>query len=243
MAVLYSIFFYVIFLAFTLVYFLLLCVVFVVTLPFDRRRIVMHRMSAVWARVFFALTPGGKVFVEGLENIDRSQSYVVVVNHSSMLDIPLMYVLPLAFKWVSKREVYKWPVFGWVLWMHDDITIERGSAGSVKKMVHDGTKWLKEGMSVIVFPEGTRSKDGGVHRFREGAFMLARTAGAAILPCASSGTDTAFNGWKLNLKSRFRLKVLPPISAEDVQNADIKEIAAGLEKQIAEERKELQNRK
>lgn len=229
-----SILFYIFFLTFTLVYFTIFCVVFVVTLPFDRRRHAIHVMSRVWSRVYFGIVPSWRVRVEGLEHIDRSKSYVVVVNHRSMLDILIMYVLPLDFKWVSKKEVYKWPLFGWVLWMHGDIAIERGASSSVKKMMREGGEWLSRGVSVIVFPEGSRGKADGVGRFREGAFALAQSAGAGILPCAVRGTGTAFRGWRVHFRNKFSVKILPAISPEQVRDADLKEMAARVGQQVGD---------
>ncbi|MCC8034988.1 MAG: 1-acyl-sn-glycerol-3-phosphate acyltransferase [Rikenellaceae bacterium] len=147
-----SVIFYLLFLAFTLCYFSLFCVVFIVTAPFDSKRTVLHVMSRLWTRCYFGIIPSWRVKVEGKENVEPGQPYVVIVNHRSMIDILLMYVIPLEFKWVSKREVYRWPLFGWVLWMHRDIAIERGTATAVRKMVKDGRRWLAEGVSVIVFP-------------------------------------------------------------------------------------------
>lgn len=219
-----TIIFYLLFLVFTLVYLTIFFVVFVVTLPFDRKRSAMHFMSRVWAKCYFGVIPRWRVKVEGLENVDKSKSYVIVVNHRSMLDILLMYVVPLEFKWVSKKEVYKWPIFGWVLRMHGDITIERGTTGAINKMVKEGKEWLSNDVSVIIFPEGSRGKTPDIGRFKEGAFVLAKRAEVGILPCVSEGTGTAFNGWKLNFKNRFRVRVLPAISPEEVQATEIKEM-------------------
>lgn len=219
-----SVIFYLMFLVFTLAYLAVFCVVFVVVFPFDRQRAVIHHMSRLWTRCYFGLVPRWRVQVEGLEHIDRDKAYVIVVNHRSMLDILLMYVIPLNFKWVSKKEVYKWPIFGWVLWMHGDITIERGTSGAVRKMVKEGKEWLSHGTSVMIFPEGSRGKTAGIGRFKEGAFVLAKSAGVGVLPCVAEGTGTAFHGWKLNFKNRFRVRVLPPVSAEEVQASDIKEM-------------------
>ncbi len=220
-----SVLFYLLFLAFTVVYFLLFCVVFVLTVAFDRKRSILHVMSRWWTRCYFGIIPSWRVKVEGRENVEPGKAYVVIVNHRSMLDILLMYVLPLEFKWVSKKEVYRWPLFGWVLWMHNDIGIERGTAGAVRKMVRQGKGWIDKGVSVIVFPEGSRSKTRQIQRFREGAFLLAQQAGAAILPCVAEGTGSAFNGWRLNFRNRFRVRILPPVPAEVVAETRLKEMA------------------
>ncbi len=197
----------------TLILFVAICVAWALTAWWDVRRVAVHRLSRLWALGYFRLVPGWKLVVEG--RVDRNKTYVVAANHRSMFDIVLMYVLPLRnFKWVSKREVYRWPLFGWVLWMHGDIAIERGSAAGVRRMMREGGQWLRRGVSVAVFPEGTRTKGEGLGKFREGAFVLAREAGAEVLPVVTTGTDTAMKGGRLNPHNVFTVKVLPPMEPD-----------------------------
>lgn len=217
--------FYIVFLAFTLVYFVIMCVVFVLTVPFDRKRIVLHWFSRAWAMCYFRAVPTWKLVVEGRENVAQGQAYVVAVNHRSMIDIILMYVLPLRnFKWVSKKEVYKWPLFGWVLWMHGDVTIERGSAASARRMMHDGAAWLGRGVSMVIFPEGSRSKTDRLNRFHDGAFKMAKEAGVPLLPVVTTGTGSVFKGWRINFRNVYRVRIMPPVSAEEVARTDTKEL-------------------
>lgn len=234
---------YIVLLSFTLVFFLVICVAWLVTVPFDRDRVVLHWLSKMWTNFYFGVVPLFRRKVRGKENIRKGEAYVVVVNHKSTLDIPLMYVLPFNFKWVSKKEVYSWPLFGWVLWMHGDITIERGGTNSLRKLVEDGKKNLSRGISVIIFPEGTRSKTDDLGRFHEGAVMLAKQAGVAILPCVSLGTGTAFIGWKFNFRNKFKINILPPVSAEEVQAANTKELTAALRETMNAEHQKMRNEK
>lgn len=228
-----SILFYILFLAFTLVYFVVFSVVFALTVAFDRRRSVVHWLSRVWTKCYFGIIPSWRVKTSGLENIDRTKSYVVIVNHRSMLDILLMYAVPLNFRWVSKKEVYRWPIFGWVLWMHGDIAIERGTGGAVRKMAREGKMWLDRGVSVMVFPEGSRSKIARVGRFHEGAFMMAKAAGVGVLPCVAEGTGTAIKGWKLNFRNKFAVRVLPPVEADEVARTDTKELTQKMQQLVS----------
>ena len=145
---------------FTVICFVPFAVLFALTVFFDKERVALHWASRVWSYGIFRLCPLWKLRVEGREKIDRSRPWVIVTNHQSMLDIPLMYVLPLNFKWVSKKEVQKMPIFGWVLWMHGDIPVERGSRRSAKRMMERCVERLSRGTSVIVFPEGTRTLQG-----------------------------------------------------------------------------------
>ena len=95
-----SVLYYFVLVLFTVTYFIPFAVLFFLTVPFDRERALLHRASRLWALTIFRLCPAWKIRVEGGEKIDRSRPWVVVTNHQSMLDIPLMYVLPLNFKWV-----------------------------------------------------------------------------------------------------------------------------------------------
>ena len=111
------------------------------------------------------------------------------------------------------------PYIGPMLWMHGDIAIKRGRAAeSMAKVIRDGKMWLDRGVSVAIFPEGTRSKDGEIHRFKGGAFALAKEAGVEILPVVMDGTTEVFKPKSIffNWKHQLTLKVLPPISAEKV---------------------------
>lgn len=143
----------------------------VVCYPFDRGRRTVHELSRILVRIFFFLPPFWRQRVIGRELIDRKKRYVIVINHNTVIDIPALYYIPLNFRWVSKREVFKTPFFGQFLLLHGDICIDRGHAAeALEQLVRDGKKWISRGASVAIFPEGTRSKDGEIHRFKAGAF-------------------------------------------------------------------------
>lgn len=198
----------------------------VVCYPFDKKRVVVHTLSKWITDVIFGLPIFMKREVIGLENIDPRKAYVMVLNHNSMVDIISIYNLPLIFKWVSKKEVYRIPIVGQLLFAHGDIVINRASAKEAMQLVHTrGLEWLKKGASVSIFPEGTRSKDGEIHNFKAGAFVLAKDAGVPILPIVLDGTNTMVrNGWLMNWRNKITIRILPPVSAEDVVNRDIKDI-------------------
>ena len=129
------------------------------------------------------------------------------------------------------------PYIGPMLWMHGDIAIKRGRATeSMKKVICDGKMWLDRGVSVAIFPEGTRSKDGEIHRFKGGAFALAKEAGVEILPVVMEGTTKIFKPKSLlfNWKHNLTVKVLPPISAEKVAATDTSEMAQEVQAMMTE---------
>lgn len=208
------------------VFLVLLCTVFmilsavalVVCYPFDRGRRVVHELSRILVRIFFFIPLRWRQRVEGRELIDRRKQYVIVINHNTVIDIPTLYYLPFNFRWVSKREVFRVPFFGQYLVLHGDICIDRGRAAeALEQMVRKGKMWIGRGASIAIFPEGTRSKDGEIHRFKAGAFTLAREAGVEILPVVLDGTRTLIRKNLLfNWGNRITIRVLPPIPAERV---------------------------
>lgn len=234
-----SVLYYLILLIFTVVYFIIIVIVFLLTVLFDKERVVLHHASRVWALSIFRLGPRWKIEIEGREKIDNSKPWVVVTNHQSMGDIPLMYTVPLNFKWVSKTEVKKWPLFGVVLYMHGDILIKRGSSGSTRHMITQSVEHFKRGTSVIIFPEGTRTKTGRIGRFKEGAFLLAKTAGVGIQPVVLEGTGNVINGWKVRSPHTFKVHILDPIPAEEVVATDIRDMTEKVAAIMTEEHKKM----
>ena len=196
--------------------------------PFDKKRFVVHKLSKWLTDSFFGFGLVMKRKVEGIENLDPKATYVMVLNHNSMVDILSIYNLPLVFKWVSKKEVYRMPIVGRLLLAHGDIVINRASTKEAMQLVHTrGKEWLAKEASVAIFPEGTRSKDGEIHNFKAGAFILAKDAEVPILPIVLDGTDRVFRkGFFMNWSNRITIKILPPISKEDVVERPIKEVMA-----------------
>ena len=190
----------------------------VVCYPFDRGRRTVHELSRILVRIFFFIPPFWRQRVIGRELIDRKRRYVIVVNHNTVIDIPALYYIPLNFRWVSKREVFRTPFFGQYLLLHGDICINRGhAAAALEQLVRDGKKWISRGASVAVFPEGTRSKDGEIHRFKAGAFTLAKEAGVDILPVVLDGTKTLIKkNLAFNWGNRITVRVLPSVPAAEV---------------------------
>lgn len=208
------------------IFMVLSAVALVVCWPFDRSRRVVHELSRILVRTFYFVPPFWRQQVIGREQVDRKKSYVIILNHRTVIDIPTLYYIPLNFRWVSKREVFKTPFFGQYLVLHGDICIDRGHAAeAMEKLLRDGKMWLDRGASVAIFPEGTRSKDGEIHRFKAGAFTLAHEAGVDILPIVTTGTNTLIkpNGM-YNWHNHITIKVLPPVPASVVRVTDPHEL-------------------
>lgn len=211
--------------------------------PFDKKRFVVHKLSKWLTDSFFGFGLVMKRKVEGLENLDPKGTYVMVLNHNSMVDILSIYNLPLVFKWVSKKEVYRIPIVGRLLLAHGDIVINRASTKEAMQLVHTrGKQWLAKGASVAIFPEGTRSKDGEIHNFKAGAFILAKDAEVPILPIVLDGTDRVVRkGFFMNWSNRITIKILPPVSKQDVVERPIKEVMAEVHDSMVSALAEIRN--
>ena len=217
---------------------LLSAVAWVVCYPFDKRRTVVHALSRCLVWCIHGVPFLTRHRVEGLEKLDPKTAYVIMANHNSMFDITSMYYLPLNFRWVTKREVIKTPFFGQLIFMHGDIMINRGRAAqAMEQMRTEGKMWLDRGVSVAVFPEGTRSKTGEMGRFKAGGFMMAKELGATILPVVMDGTNRVVKrkSFLFNWKNRITVRVLDPIPAEEVAATDTRDLLEKVETQIHEQ--------
>ncbi len=228
-----------------LVFMLLSAVALVVCYPFDRARRTVHELSRILVRIFFAIPPFWRQRRIGMEHVDRNKSYVIVLNHNAMVDIPTLYYVPLNFRWVSKREVFAIPFFGQFLMLHGDICIDRGRAAeALEQLVREGRKWIARGASVAIFPEGTRSKDGEIHRFKAGAFTLAKEAGVEILPVVLDGTRTLVKKSRMfNWGNRITLRVLPPVPVEEVRGTETHVLMERVRERMCAALAEIRNEK
>ena len=193
--------------------------------PFDKGRRVVHELSRILVRIFFFIPPFWRQKVIGRELIDRKKRYVIVINHNTVIDIPGLYYIPL-----------KTPFFGQYLVLHGDICIDRGRAAeALEQMVRDGRMWISRGASVAVFPEGTRSKNGEIGRFKAGAFTLAKEAGVDILPVVMDGTKTLIRkNLAFNWGNRITLRVLPPVPASEVAATETHELMQTVRERMCE---------
>ena len=225
-------------------WFVVSIIVLIITYPFDKSRRWVHECSRIICTTLFGVPPRMRRTIKGLENVDKSKSYVMVINHNSGFDIFAAYKIPLNFRWVSKKEVFYVPFMGPLLYIHGDIPINRGNAAAaMAKVIEDGKLWIKRGASVAIFPEGTRSKDGEIHRFKAGAFNLAKEAGVEILPVVMTGTNNMFRKkWLINWTNHIAIKVLKPVPVEEVAALEAKELAANTQQRMIEALAELREK-
>lgn len=191
----------------------------VLTAPFDPNRRILHYFSCWWGYHYVQLNPFWQCQFEGLEHIDPAKTYVLVANHQSMADILVLYGLRKPFKWVSKEEIFNVPCVGWNMYLNQYVRIKRGNMSSVKEMMTTCRDWLKQGASILMFPEGTRSEDGELLSFKDGSFRLACEANLPVIPIVVTGTHEILPKKQkiLNFHSQIKVKVLPAVLPADFE--------------------------
>jgi 1-acyl-sn-glycerol-3-phosphate acyltransferase len=197
-------------------------VVFLVTLPFDRRRVALHLFSCVWGSLYVVSNPFWRERFVGREKLPWRGPAVIVANHLSLLDIVVLYGLFRPFKWVAKAELFRVPFVGWNMVINDYVRVLRGDRESVKRMMQHCREHLARGSPLLLFPEGTRSLDGKLQRFKDGAFKLAFEAQVPLYPVALSGTYQALpkSGFTIRGSMRARVEVLDPLDPRKFESAD-----------------------
>ncbi|NLW35871.1 MAG: 1-acyl-sn-glycerol-3-phosphate acyltransferase [Syntrophorhabdus aromaticivorans] len=155
---------------------------------FDRRGRVIHDLSRFWARLHLKMN-GITVDVSGLRNV-TAPPYIFMCNHQSALDIFVLLVsLPVPFKWIAKRELFFIPFLGWAMKGAGYISLDRGNPREALKAIEGAAAKIRGGMNIILFPEGTRSKDGILLPFKKGVFSLALRSKVPIVPVGIYGTS------------------------------------------------------
>ena len=192
----------------------------------DKTRSMIHAVSTVWARAIINWNPLWRLAVNGQANIRKGKNYIIVANHQSLLDILAVAAsLPLHFKFLAKRELFYIPFMGWAMGLAGYIPVDRSSHESGKKAVFRISDLLKRGISVLLFPEGTRSPDGKIQGFKMGAFKLARENSVEILPVVIEGTGTALPKKSMLLRKRsiFAVSIGKPISMAEAGGESLEE--------------------
>jgi 1-acyl-sn-glycerol-3-phosphate acyltransferase len=165
---------------------------------FDSSGNLSHRVARLWGRIQ-VWTTGTRVTMRGLEHLDPRRSYILVSNHQSFFDIfSLLGYLPLQFRWIAKAELFRIPLLGWAMNRTGYISIERDSPKKAYRSMLAAAEKVRNGVSVLIFPEGTRSPDGVLQPFKKGVFLIALKSEAPILPVAIRGTRDIMrkNDWR-----------------------------------------------
>jgi 1-acyl-sn-glycerol-3-phosphate acyltransferase len=223
-----------------LLWFPVLLLARVLTAPFDRARYIPGLIFRKIGPAMASLNPLWKFRYSGTLPADPRRPFVVVSNHESFSDILLISHLPWEMKWLSKAELFRIPILGWMMWLVGDIALKRGFGPSAVEAMARCRKALANRVSVMIFPEGTRSKTAELLPFKDGAFRLAVEAGVPILPLAVSGTSTALrkHDWRFG-RSVAEVRVLEPVETAGLTVADVPALKARVRTMIVEARDAL----
>lgn len=213
---------------------LVLAGVTLVLRPVLGARTVSRLTGVSWARLISWCTPM-KVRVEGRDNVDPEQSYVLACNHQSHYDVLVLYGwLGVDFKWVMKQELRHIPGLGPACASLGHIFIDRSDHQAALRSLEEAKRRIVNGTSVMFFPEGTRSPNGRLLRFKRGAFRMALDLGLPILPLTINGTRDVLPARSVDLTpGAARLVIHPPIPTEGLENADLPELMNTTKESIA----------
>jgi 1-acyl-sn-glycerol-3-phosphate acyltransferase len=199
----------------------------------------LKRRTAMWFRRLgptLAHVHPWRLHISGRERVDPDGVYVVVSNHQSFTDIPLVAHVRLNSKWFGKAEMFPIPVVGWMLRLAGDVPVHRGDRRKGAQALMQGARILEQGCSLVFFPEGTRSRDGSILRFNEGPFQLALRQQVPVLPVVLDGSgDSLPRGtWLFGDSADIYLKVLPPVSVEGRSSKEASALCAEVHQKMTE---------
>ncbi|MGH7527718.1 MAG: lysophospholipid acyltransferase family protein [Gemmatimonadales bacterium] len=220
-----------------LLFFPLMAILRLVTAPFDRGR---YRVGYLFRRIgpiMATLNPLWRFRTAGSMPADPRRPYVVVSNHESFADILLISHLRWEMKWLSKRELFRVPFLGWMMQLAGDVPVKRGFGPSAVEAMARCREILGNRVSVMIFPEGTRSTTADLLPFKDGAFRLAIDAGVPLLPLAVHGTSSALpkHDWRFG-RSTAVVRVLEPVETAGLGVDDIPALKAKVRQMIVEAR-------
>jgi 1-acyl-sn-glycerol-3-phosphate acyltransferase len=189
----------------------------------------------IWARGILWIC-GIKVDVIGLENIDHEKPYIYISNHQSNFDIlACVAAIPGTVRFVAKKELFRIPIFAQGMYMVGMIPIDRGRSVEARKTLDKAIEKVHQGVSLIIFPEGTRSKDGQIHDFKKGGFVLALNGKIEILPISISGSRHIMEKHTLKLnKGRIKIHFLPSIPTNKLTLENRNELVESVRNKIIE---------
>jgi 1-acyl-sn-glycerol-3-phosphate acyltransferase len=214
-------------------------IVYVPTFLFDKKRVLSGRVLRRTAQAAATFSPVWRFRIHGALPQNPGKT-VCVSNHCSHTDVFLISHVPWEMKWLAKRSLFNIPFIGWSMRLVKDIPIDRASPSAAKAALDKCATWLEQGVPVMIFPEGTRSKTGEMQAFKDGAFKLAIDTGADVLPMAVAGTDEALSkhDWRPGY-ARGILTIGQAISTQGMTYADVPKLKAAAREQIAAMRAQI----
>lgn len=189
----------------------------IISLAFDRSGNSIHSIGALWSRILLFLS-GVTVEIKGAENLLQDRPQILASNHRGAFDIlALQGFIPIQFRWVAKKSLFKIPIIGWSMSLVGYVSIDREKAGSAYKSIERAAEKVKNGTSVLIFPEGTRSAAGSLLPFKRGGFLLATKSGVPIVPVSIRGTENLMKKESILIRpGAVKVVIGKPIPVSDV---------------------------
>ena len=228
-----------------MLYFFKLAVIGMVTVPATLLTILLgffdpygkhaYKISRLWTWMILEIG-GVSLKVNGLNHLDPKQQYVFMVNHQSNFDIPVLVQSLTGFqlRWIAKKELLWIPLFGWAMWAAKHITVDRGGRSNALGILKKAKQQMAGGISVVVFPEGTRSTDGRLLPFKRGGFLLAIKTGTPIVPVTINGSGKLFpkGDWRIR-RGKIEVTVGEPIFMENYRPGTLRGLSAEVYELVA----------
>lgn len=200
---------------------------------FDSNGRWQHGCARTWSRLILK-TSRIRLKVEGLENIPRNETVIFCSNHPSAMDIPILFAcLPLQFRFVAKRSLFNIPFLGWHLWRSGHIPVERDRPHKAMRSLDQAAERIRAGSSVVLFPEGHRSRDGSMGKFKAGSFYLAIKSGAPVVPVTISGSRAVLEPDSVHVKPGVvEITFHQPVSTANLEIDDVETLSSCVREHI-----------
>jgi 1-acyl-sn-glycerol-3-phosphate acyltransferase len=205
-----------------------------ITYPFDRKGRVVHYYARLWGRVALSANRV-RVKLEGMEHLKGEGPYIFMANHQGSYDIfALLGCLPFQFKWLAKKELFSIPFLGWTMAAAGYISIDRTGTRKTVEAMNEAAQKIRNGMSVVIFPEGSRSPDGSIQPFKKGGFTLAIKSKVPIVPITISGSREVMAKDSLTaIPGEIRIRVDSPIETGNYTMKDREPLMKKVNKAIS----------
>ena len=200
---------------------LILGVFVLLVYPVDRKGRMGHRCARLWGKIAL-LANQVRVKVEGLEKIKGEGPFIFMSNHQGSYDIfALLGYLPFHFKWLAKKELFAIPFFGWTMSAAGYIRLDRQGTRETVEAMNQAAQRIREGMSVVIFPEGSRSPNGSIQPFKKGGFTLALKSKVPIIPISIAGSREIMPKDRLTASpGEIRIRIGDPIETQPYSTKD-----------------------
>lgn len=227
-----------------MLYSLKLLVISVVTVPvalfivllglFDRYGKYAYGMTRLWTWIIL-MVGGVRLKVAGLSHVDPKRQYIFIANHQSHIDIPILIQSLPAFqlRWIAKRELLWVPFFGWAMWAAKHITVDRSDRMDALTSLKKAKERMKSGISLVIFPEGTRGSDGNLLPFKRGGLLLAVRTRTPIVPVTISGSWTILpkGDWRIR-RGQIEVTVGPPVPVKNYRPGTLRALTVHVQELI-----------